>query len=403
MEEIPQSLDISPGRVARLPRNIIILSWVSLMQDAASEMLYPILPIFVTVTLGASPAILGVIEGIAEGTASILKAVSGKLSDRRRKRPFITVGYSLSAVAKPMIGLALGWPLVLFARFTDRAGKGIRTSPRDALIASETTDETRGAAFGFHRAMDSAGAVLGPLLGLGLYQLLNHRLRPLFFAAFIPAALSVMLIGFVKEKPIVKIPHEQDSPPGPLPKRYWRAVAFVSLFSLINFSDTFILLRAKQLGLGNVALILAYVLYNIAYSLLSYPAGKLSDRIPRRYVFAAGLVIFGVCYGGMGLAKTATAVWVLLPLYGAYTALTDGVGKAWISSLLPKHVMGSGLGYFHAITGISVLLASFWAGFAWGENGRTPLLVSGAIAIVLGAVLYFGGRSLEAAPEIPVS
>ena len=403
MEKRNEALETGSSKVGRLPRNVLVLSWVSLMQDAASEMLYPILPIFVTVVLGASPAVLGIIEGIAEGTASILKAVSGKISDKRRKRPMIAWGYGLSAVAKPIIGLAGGWPLVLLARFTDRVGKGIRTSPRDALIASDTTPENRGAAFGFHRAMDSAGAVVGPLLGLGLYQLMGHQLRPLFFVAFIPAALSVLLIGFVKERPLVKPSTESAKESGPLPKRYWRAVAFIALFGLINFSDTFILLRAKQLGLGFTQVILAYVLYNIAYASLSYPAGKLSDRIPRRYVFATGLVIFGVCYGGMGLATTATAVWLLLPLYGAYTALTDGVGKAWISSLLPKNIMGTGMGYFHAISGGSVLIASVWAGFAWGENGRTPLIFSGAIALILGAVLLLGGRSLEnSQPDLAV-
>jgi MFS family permease len=377
----------------RIPRNVRVLSAVSFFQDAASELLYPVMPLFITITLGAPPSVLGLIEGVAEGTASIGKAVSGRLADRFRRKPLVAIGYGISSISKPVIGLAQGWGLVLGARFLDRVGKGVRTSPRDALIAADTPPEIRGAAFGFHRAADTAGAVVGPLLGLGLYELFDHKLRPLFFVAFVPAAISVALIAFVREHP--PDPAEQAKarlepllrPPGGLPRRYWRVVALLGLFGLINFSDAFIILRASDLGLGFVGIVLAYVLYNCVYAGLSYPAGSLSDRIPRRYVFAAGLAVFAVAYIGLGAADAKSWVWVLLPLYGAYTALTDGVAKAWISDLLPQRVMGTGLGFFQGITGACALIAGIWAGLTWGHDGSAPLIVAGAVAAVVAVAL----------------
>jgi MFS family permease len=374
----------------RIPRNVRVLSAVSFFQDAASEMLYPVLPLFVTGVLGAPPSVLGLIEGVAEGTASVGKAVSGRLADRFKRRPLIAIGYGLSSLAKPLIGLAQGWGLVLGARFFDRVGKGVRTSPRDALIASDTPPELRGAAFGFHRAADTAGAVVGPLIGLALYELLDHELRPLFFVAFVPAAISVALIALVREHPPPAAP-DHAKPHGPaardLPRPYWHVVVPLALFGLVNFSDAFIILRAQDLGLGFASIVLAYVLYNVAYAGLSYPAGAISDRIPRRLVFAAGLAVFAIAYVGLGLADSGGWVWLLLPLYGAYTALTDGVGKAWVSDLLPERAMGTGLGYFQGITGGCALVAGIWAGLAWGGDGSTPLVVSGVVAAVVAAAL----------------
>src|SRR4051794_22527169 len=230
------------------------------------------MPLFITGVLGAPPSVLGLIEGVAEGTASVGKAVSGRLADRFKRRPLIALGYGLSSISKPIIGLAQGWGLVLVARFSDRVGKGVRTSPRDALIAADTPPEMRGAAFGFHRASDTAGAVVGPLLGLALYELFDHNLRPLFFVAFVPALISVALIAFVREHPPApaEVAKARSEPilasPGILPRRYWRVVALLGVFGLVNFSDVFIILRASDLGLGFVSIILAYVLYNLVYA-----------------------------------------------------------------------------------------------------------------------------------------
>ena len=387
-----------------LPRNVVVLSWVSFFQDAASELLYPIFPLFITVTLGAPASALGLIEGVAEGTASIGKALSGRLADRFRRRPLIALGYGISSAAKPLIGLAGVWPVALAGRFVDRVGKGLRTSPRDALLAADTPPGMRGRAFGFHRAADTAGAVVGPLLGLALYELLDHHLRPLFFAAAVPAAISVALIARVREhSPEAPVPVAPPAAATPvaglparaLPRQFWRAVAALAVFGLANFSDALLILRARELGLGFAAVIVAYTLYNLTYALLSLPAGVVADRIPPRLVYGSGLLVFAAAYLGLGLARSSGLVWVLLPLYGAYTALTDGVGKAWIAGLLPADQMGTGLGVFQGVTGGCALVASVWAGLAWGGTGRLPLIVSGAVVAVLACGLIAAGRSLD--------
>lgn len=372
----------------RLPRNVKVLSWVSFFQDAASEMLYPVLPIFLTSVLGAPVAVVGLIEGIAEGTANIMKAVSGRFADARRKRPFIAAGYGLSSISKVAIGLATVWPVVLGARFVDRVGKGIRTSPRDALIAADTPLEIRGRAFGFHRAADTAGAVLGPLIALGLYHALDRELRPLFFVAFIPAAISVALIAFVRESSAAP-DGAQKIERTPLPRSYRRLVAILVLFGLVNFSDALLIVRAQELGFGFVSIILAYTLYNVVYAGLSYPAGRLSDRIPRRFVFAAGLVVFAVAYAGLGFVSSPGWIWLLLPFYGAYTALTDGVAKAWVADHLARDQLAWGLGLFQGLQGGAAVVAGVGAGLLWGGTGRVPLIVASMVALAVAARLVF--------------
>jgi len=392
------------GLARELPRNVIVLSWVSLFQDAASELLYPIFPLFIAGTLGAPASALGLIEGVAEGTASVGKALSGRLADRRRRRPIIAIGYAISSVAKPLIGLAASWPFAMAGRFADRVGKGVRTSPRDALLADETPIALRGRAFGFHRAADTMGAVIGPLLGLALYEAFDHNLRPLFFVAAVPAAISVALIALVRERPLPApaVGARATEPTGrpqvqrhQLSGRYWRVVIVLAVFGLANFSDALLILRAKDLGLSFASIIFVYALYNLVYAGLSLPAGIVSDRLPRRVVYATGLAVFAVAYLGLGLVHSPGWVWVLLPVYGAYTALTDGVGKAWVSDLLPAGTMGAGLGLFQGITGGCALVASIWAGLAWNGNGRLPLQVSGVIVAVLALLLLTAGRGLD--------
>lgn len=382
--------------IRSLPRNVKVLSAVSFLQDAASDLVYPVLPLFITQTLGAPPAVLGLIEGVAEGTAAIGKVVSGRLADRFRRKPLITLGYSISALGKPLIAAAGPWGVVLVARFVDRVGKGVRTSPRDALIAADTPPEIRGRAFGFHRAADSAGAVAGPLIGLGLYEALGHQLRPLFLLAAIPALLSVGCIRFVREHPPPDGPHFPEAKPAvalrELPRGYWRVVALLVLFAVVNFSDALVLLRAADLGLGFVGITLAYALYNLVYSALSLPAGIVSDRRSRRTVFVVGLVPFAAAYVGLGLASSAAWVWVLLPLYGAFTALTDGVARAWVADLLPERALGTGIGVYQGLTGLGALAAGIWAGLAWGHDGRLPLIVSGAGAAVIAVALLADSR-----------
>jgi MFS family permease len=389
---------VQRGARGRLSRNIYVVSLVSFFQDTASELLYPVLPFFVTGVLGASPAVLGLIEGLADGTASAMKAVSGRLADLRHRRPLVAAGYSTSAFGKFLLALAGAWPMVLAARATDRVGKGLRGPPRDAIIADDTTPKNRGRAFGFHRAADTAGAVVGPLIGLGIYELVGQQFRPLLWIALIPAALSVALVFLIRERAHPRPRSERPWSARGLPRRYWRLIGLIAVFGVVNFPDTLLLLRAKDLGLGFAGVVGVYVLYNLTYALLSYPAGAVSDRLSRRVVFAVGLLVFSVTYLGFGLTTTAGWVWLLLPLYGAYTALTDGVSRAWVADLVPAHERGTALGIHAAVSGLGLLIAGVWAGLAWHGTGHVPFLASGAIVAVLATALLIGGRIFDTDP-----
>jgi MFS family permease len=392
------------GRERWLSRNLLVLCGVSFFQDVASELLYPILPIFLTVSLGAPPAVVGVVEGLAEGAAAAAKLGSGWLADRFRRRPLVAAGYGLAAVGKVVIALATVWPVVLIGRCVDRLGKGIRGAPRDALLVVDIPPSARGRAFGLHRAMDTAGAVVGPAVGLAGYELLNHRIRPLLVIAVIPAFISVALVAAVREKggahgrgPGGRRSARVARPAGPaavrgLPRSYWQVVAVVTVFSLVNFPDALLLLRLHDIGFSVIAVIGAYIAYNAVYALFSYPLGALSDRLPRRAVFGFGLLAFAVTYTGLGLTRGHVVAWLLLAAYGVFTAATDGVGKAWISSLVDAHSQGRAQGVFQALTGGAVLLAGLWAGFAWGTDGRWPLVVSGVIALVLAPAVFVTPR-----------
>ncbi len=388
-------------RPARLSRNVYVVSAVSFLQDTASEILYPVLPFFVTGVLGAPPAVLGLIEGLADGTASAMKVLSGRLADLRHRRPLVGAGYGLSAFGKFLLALAFAWPMVLVARVTDRVGKGLRGPPRDAIIADETTPANRGRAFGFHRAADTAGAVVGPLLGLAMYELVGQRFRPLFWLAIVPAVLSALLVLLIHERPH---PHRHETrpwAPRQLPRRYWRVMGFIGLFALVNFPDTLLLLRAKDLGVGFAGVTFLYVLYNLAYAALSYPAGRFSDRLGRRLVFGLGMVVFSVVYLGFGLTDGPGWLWVLLPLYGAYTALTDGVSRAWVADLVPATDRATALGIHAAISGVGLLVAGVWAGLAWNGTGHVPFVVSGVAVAILSAVLLAAGRFFDGPPTRP--
>lgn len=391
----------APGDGKRLSPNIYVVSLVSFFQDTASEILYPILPFFVTGVLGAPPAVLGLIEGLADGTASAMKAASGRLADLRRRRPLVATGYGISALGKVLLALAGAWPMVLAARFTDRVGKGLRGPPRDAIIADDTTPVNRGKAFGFHRAADTAGAVVGPLIGLALYQAVGQQFGPLLWIAVIPAVLSVALVFLIRERPHPNIGIKRAWSLDGLPRRYWRLIGIIGLFALVNFPDTLLLLRAKDLGYDFSGVVALYVLYNLSYAALSYPAGVVSDRLNRRVVFATGLGVFSAAYLGFGLAGTAAWLWLLFPLYGTYTALTDGVSRAWVADLVPADNRGTALGIQAAVSGVGLLIAGVWAGLAWNDTGHTPFIISGLITAAL-AVGLLASRSLFADTKGPV-
>lgn len=385
-----------------LTRNLKVVSGVSLLQDAASELLYPLMPILLTSVLGAPVAVVGIVEGIAEGVAAVTKVVAGRVSDRFRKRPVVALGYGLAAIGKVLVAAAAVWPVVLAGRAVDRLGKGIRGAPRDALLVQDIPVEARGRAFGFHRAADTAGAVIGPLLALAGYELLDHRLRPLLWVAVVPAFLSFVLVFWVREAGGAAEARQAVSPPlrssGPFaaPRRYWRVVAVLGLFSLVNFPDALLLLRLHEIGFGVTGVILAYVGYNLVYTVLSYPAGVVADRLSPQTVFAVGLLVFAVVYFGLGVTENHLAAWLLLGGYGAYTGLTDGVGKAWISGLLPAGAQGTGQGLFQGVLGAGVLAAGVWAGLAWNGDGHVPLMISGVAAGVIGLTLLLAPRGVRA-------
>ena len=373
-----------------LTRNLVVLSLVSLLQDAASELLYPLLPIYLTAVLGAPPSVVGAVEGAAEGAASLTKVVSGPLGDRFARRGLIATGYGMAALGKLIVAAAGGWPAVLVGRVVDRLGKGLRGAPRDALLVDGVKPAERGRVFGFHRTMDTLGAVIGPLLGLAGYELFDHQIRPVLFIAVIPAVLSVLLIAWVRERP-------RDPPPAVrssifaetrrLPRRYWGVVSFLVAFSIANFPDALLLLRLKQIGFSVVTVILAYVGYNVVYALASFPAGALADRFGRPVVYGVGLAFFAVGYLGLGITTNTATAWALIVVYGLFTACYDGVGKAWISTIVGDRLQSSAQGVFQGLSGFAMLAAGLWAGFLWGADGRLPLLISGAVGAVFAAVL----------------
>jgi MFS family permease len=374
-----------------LTPNVKVLSAVSFLQDAASELLYPLLPIYLTVTLGAPPAVVGAVEGAAEGAASLTKIAAGALSDRLPRRPLVAGGYGLAALGKVMVAAATAWSGVLAGRVTDRLGKGIRGAPRDALLVEGIDPAARGRVFGFHRAMDTLGAVLGPLIGLAGYQLLDHEIRPLLWIAVVPAVLSAALVVLVRDqraRPARSAARRRvfagarDLPPG-----YWRVIAVLVAFAVLNFPDALVLLRLNEIGFSVPGVILAYVGYNAVYAIGSYPAGVLADKVPRPLVFAGGLGFFATAYLGLALTTNHTAAWLVIAVYGLFAAATDGVGKAWISGMAPDALQGTAQGVFQGLSGLSTAIAGLWAGLLWGHDGGLPLLLSGSGAAVLAIAL----------------
>lgn len=396
----------------RLSSNVIRLGWVSLLTDISSEMLYPIVPIFITSVLGAPMAALGLIEGLAESAANILKIFSGWWSDQAgKRRPFVIGGYSLSAFSKPLLAFAqfLGWPFVLAMRILDRTGKGLRTSARDALIADYTPESQRGKAFGLHRAMDSLGAVLGPLAALFFMSKMNSSdpaaqalsYRQVFLWAFVPAVLGVIVLFLVKERPFTAR-YKKPRFGWKSFNRDFKIFIFINLiFAIGNSSDVFLIIRAKDLFAGTsnavVTVILAYVLYNLTYSLGSYPAGMLADRFGSRKVYTFGLLLFSLVYLGFAFNHHPSFVWVLFAVYGFYTAFTDGVGKAYASKLVQEDLRATGMGVYHMSNGLAAFAASAAAGLLWQSFGFKAAFVYGAamslLAVMLFVLLVKGNRS----------
>ena len=371
------------------------LSLISMFTDTASEMLYPIMPIYLK-SIGFSIVLIGILEGIAEATAGLSKGYFGKLSDNTGKRvPFVQLGYAFSAISKPMMALFI-YPLwIFFARTVDRFGKGIRTGARDAMLSDEATPETKGKIFGFHRSMDTFGAVLGPAFALLYLYYHPQDYKTLFYIAFIPGCLSILASFFLKDKNktgiIVKkttpffsfINYWKDSP-----VLYRKVVFGLLAFTLFNSSDVFLLLKAKQAGLSDTMVIGVYIFYNLIFALCAFPIGILADKIGLKKIFVSGLAIFAIVYFGIGFSTNVYVIIGLFALYGIYAAATDGISKAWISNITDKKDTATAIGTFAGFQSICTMLASSLAGLIWYQFGGIATFIITAIATVL-IILYF--------------
>ena len=388
------------------------LGLVSLFNDISTEMLYPITPIFLTVVLGASMASVGWIEGFSEFLASLLKVYFGQWSDTiGERRPFVIAGYSLSTIARPLIGLAQSWPFVFFARAFDRLGKAVRGAPRDAVLADSVEKKSLGRAFGWHRGMDSLGAVLGPLLALVLLKEDGHHLRLIYFLSAIPALIAVLLVFSVRERrragqsaqnslasqPTVQEPRLKKAQARlrikNLPVQFQKYLIALGVFSLANSSDAFLLLKMKSVGVSLTGVILLYGFYNVFYSVTSPWLGHLSDRLGRKQVLIFGFVLFACVYLGFTRASSPLAFSGLLAVYGIYMGATEGVGKAWAIDLVASEFKGAALGFRGMVTGLCGLIASVSAGLIWDHFGSSGPFMYGAVGAAISCVLLLFVRS----------
>ncbi len=375
---------------AGITRNIFILGLVSLFTDLSSQMVFPLIPLFMTTVLGSGACAVGIVEGAAETTASLLKVVSGYWSDKIRKRkPFVLFGYSLSSITKPLFALANAWTFVLFLRVVERIGKGLRTAPRDALVAESCDECVRGRAFGFHRAADGIGSTLGAVLAFLLLPMCGYR--NIFLFALVPGIVSVFIIFFVKEK---NEPAKQETETVSiklslkgLPANLKLFIVVSSLFALGHFGYAFLLLRAKNIGLADNTAILLYVVFYIVYSICVIPLGILSDKIGRRPVLIGGYVIFGITALGLLVASTPSSVLLFFIIYGICYAMIDGTQRAFVVDLAPQHLKGTALGVFHTAIGLVALPGGYIAGMLWDKVSPEATFGYGLALTLISVVL----------------
>jgi len=373
--------------------NIILLGITSLLTDISSEMVYPILPVYLVTKLGASPAILGLIEGIAESLASLLKVFSGYFSDKvKLRKPFAIFGYAASTVGKFILYVSTSWGNVLTARIVDRFGKGIRTAPRDALIAENSKEGRRGAAFGLHRALDSLGACAGVLCAYFLITHYKGEFKNVFLLSLIPAILGVIFLFLVREKkvPASKLAGKRiEFKWRTLDKRLKLFLVFTFIFTLGNSSNQFLLLRAQNLGNTLPTIILLYLFYNISYTIVLYPASKLSDKIGRKKLLVAGYLFYALVYLGFAVNKSPHNFWVLFGVYGLYIGFTEGVEKALVVDIAPNELRATAIGLHATLVGIGLLPASLFAGLLWKFIGPQAAFYFGSLMGIISSVGFY--------------
>ncbi|HEU5185249.1 MAG TPA: MFS transporter [Gemmatimonadaceae bacterium] len=375
----------------RLGRNVIALGAVSFFTDASSEMIYPLLPLFITTTIGASAVSVGAIEGAADSVSALLKLASGWLSDRtRRRKPLVVAGYALASAVRPLVAFAQSAAQVLAIRVTDRVGKGIRGAPRDALIADSVEPGLRGRAFGFHRAADHLGAVIGPLVAFALLSWADLEMRTVFLLAAIPAAIAVVTLVVAVREVSPMAPGVTSSEglraPRRLGARFFAYLGILLLFTLGNSTDAFLLLRATELGIGAALLPVLWAMHHLVKSLTSTPGGILSDRSGRKPVIVAGWMVYAAVYLAFGHASEAWHVWVLFAIYGVYFGLTEGVERALVADLVPPDRRGAAFGWYNLAIGLGALPASVIFGAMYDRFGALTAFTVGASAALLAAL-----------------
>jgi len=376
------------GRRSPIRPQVVLLGIVSLLNDTSSEMIFPLLPLFLTGTLGASPIVLGIIEGFADAVSSILKLVAGIISDRLgRRKPLIVTGYGLAAASRALIAAATAWPAVFLARLVDRTGKGLRSAPRDALIAEVTPPEHRGRAFGFHRALDHVGAVVGPLIATVLLSAMALDIRTVFYVALVPAVLSVTALAFLREAPV-----ERPSPPSPestrLPRSFFVALVPIALFHASNASDAFLILQASRAGVATAVIPVLWGAHHVLRSALSTHAGARSDRTSRRRWLAAGWILYAAIYAVFPAARSTGAFFALFIVYALPFALTEGAERAWIASYARVNVGGRAFGAYHLTAGLSTLVGTLLFGVLYEEiSPAVAFFTSAALAVAAAAAI----------------
>ncbi|MBI2679257.1 MAG: MFS transporter [Candidatus Koribacter versatilis] len=386
-------------------RNVYLFGATSFLNDTASEMAYWTLPAFLA-SIGAGPAHLGVIEGIAESVAAAAKLFTGYVTDRvSRRKPIVVFGYALANVVKPILAIATSWWQVLIIRFADRTAKGIRGAPRDVMVAESVDAANRGSAFGLLQAMDSAGAVAGPLLALFILTRLQYGIRAVFWAAAVPGALAILVVWLFVREPAEREGKSKAVPftlrPG-LPWRFHYVLLAVALFSLGNSSDMFLVLRAADAGIAVHYAPLLGLVFNVTYTLTSWPAGRLSDKVPRHFVAASGYAVFAAVYAVFAAAPSRAAIWGAMASYGLFYSLTNPVLRALVVDYAPEPKRGRALGFFYFVTSITTLAASLITGELWQQFGaRVPFLLSAALAVVAALMLLFTAKpATRAASEL---
>ncbi|HZC23946.1 MAG TPA: MFS transporter [Candidatus Binatia bacterium] len=381
---------------AGISRNTVLLAFASLFADISSEMLYPILPIFLTQVLHGSGSVVGMVEGIAEATQNVAQGFSGWLSDKLQKRKTLAlIGYFVSALGKPLMGIATAWAGVLVGRFLDRAGAGFRSAPRDALIASSVSDEYRGRAFGLEGIGDNLGAFLGPLLAVLLFVSFQVKIRWLFLFAVIPGLLAFLLVLLVHDRPVrVAAKSKIDTGFREFPIGYWKFLVVIAVFQIGNSSNSFLILQTKSIGASFTLTILIYAGFNLMAALISYPAGSLSDRWGRRNILLAAFLIFFVAYFGFARARSVVAIAVLFVFYGLFQGIFRSVGKALALDFVPEHLRASAVGWYSTAVGLLALVASFVAGLLWDHVGHAAVFYYGAISAIAGSfgLLWIPGK-----------